>query len=143
MSYSSITAAVADVGLQIRVSTAIQKEAWNSVDFSVTEFAAHARANPEMAMRQLMYPVAIDTEAAYYAAVQAGRGSPGHDPDVITDQAILSAVQAHWIMDEVLPQLAGMVYTPQQPPPYNPMDEPGYVQPPLPEVPPDIPPPEE
>ena len=48
----------------------------------------------------LMYPVAVDTEAAYEAALQAGRGAPGNDSDIITDGALTSSIGAHWPFDE-------------------------------------------
>jgi len=44
----------------------------------------------------LMYPVAVDTEAAYESALQSGRGAPGHDADIITDAALTAAIGAHW-----------------------------------------------
>lgn len=99
MSYTSVTRATQDTDLQARVSAAVQKEAWNNPDLSATVFALLARQNPASGMVQMMYPVAIDTEAAYESALVAGRGAPGHDTDVITDGALLSAVQAHWPPD--------------------------------------------
>jgi len=98
MSYSSITRASNDQDLQARVSAAVQKEAWNNATFEGTTFAEQVRTNPQVAL-QLMYPVAIDTEAAYESALTSGRGAPGHDADVITDAALLSSVQAHWPPD--------------------------------------------
>jgi hypothetical protein len=44
----------------------------------------------------LMFPVAVDTEAAYETAVNSGRGAPGHDVDIITDAALTAAVSTHW-----------------------------------------------
>jgi hypothetical protein len=50
----------------------------------------------QIGVEPLMYPIAVDTEAAYEAAIQAGRGSPGHDLDIITDGALTSSINAHW-----------------------------------------------
>jgi hypothetical protein len=47
----------------------------------------------------LMYPIAVDTEAAYETAVNSGRGAPGYDVDIITDAAITAAIAAHWPPD--------------------------------------------
>jgi hypothetical protein len=54
-------------------------------------------------MSQLIWPVscATDIEAAYESAILANHPNPGGDPSVITDQMILSAVQAH--MSEITP----------------------------------------
>jgi hypothetical protein len=48
-------------------------------------------------MVQLIWPVssATDIEAAYESALAAHNPNPGGDPSVITDQMILSAVQAN------------------------------------------------
>lgn len=47
---------------------------------------------------QLVWPIAAssDIEAAYAYALANGNPDPGGDETVITDQMILSAVQAHW-----------------------------------------------
>jgi len=47
-------------------------------------------------LNQLMWPVAVDTEAAYESALLAGRGAPGFDPDIITDAALTASINAHW-----------------------------------------------
>jgi hypothetical protein len=59
--------------------------------------AQEGAESPLMAMSSLMWPVscATDIEAAYESAVLAGNEHPGSDPSVITDQMILSAVQAN------------------------------------------------
>jgi len=98
LSYSSINTATDDVALQARVEAAIQKEALSG-SVADSDFAASALADPVWAMGRMMYPVAIDTEAAYESALAAGNPDPGGDPSVVTDGAILSAVQAHWPED--------------------------------------------
>ena len=51
----------------------------------------------------LMWPIAADQEAQYEAALQAGRGAPGHDTDIITDAALLSGVKSFWPADPETP----------------------------------------
>lgn len=60
--------------------------------------AAEGAADPSAAMWHLRWPVAAtsDIEAAYAYALGSGNPNPGGDDTVITDQMILSAVQAHW-----------------------------------------------
>lgn len=99
MSYSTITQATRDQDLLDRVIAAVAKEANDNPDLMATDFGAFARSNPLQAGNQLMYPIAIDTEAAYASALAAGRGAPGHDSDVITDEALLASVQANWPPD--------------------------------------------
>jgi len=59
--------------------------------------AAEGSDNPVQAMWTVIWPVsaAADIEAAYASALAAGNPDPGGDESVITDQMILSAVQAH------------------------------------------------
>lgn len=54
--------------------------------------------DPISAGANLRWPVAAtsDIEAAYASALAAGNPNPGGDESVITDQMILSAVQANW-----------------------------------------------
>lgn len=53
---------------------------------------------PDLVMYLVRWPVAAmsDIEAAYASALAAGNPNPGGDEAVITDQMILSAVQANW-----------------------------------------------
>jgi len=59
--------------------------------------AAEGRPNPVTAADQIRWPIAssADIAAAYASAVAAENPNPGGDESVITDQMILSAVQAH------------------------------------------------
>lgn len=59
--------------------------------------AQEGATEPENTADQILWPVsaAADVEAAYASAVIAGNPNPGGDESVITDQMILSAVQAH------------------------------------------------
>lgn len=95
MSYATIATSVNDPELQHRTQAAVAQEAWSGAASS-TAFGAAARADSGGAMLQLIWPVATDNAAAYESAVIAGNPNPGGDPSVITDAAILSAVQAHW-----------------------------------------------
>jgi hypothetical protein len=99
MSYSTISQATVDVPFQNRVAAAVAREAWNSASLAATAFGELARESTWSAMLQMIWPVAIDTEAAYESAVIAGNPDPGGDPAVVTDAAILSATQAHWPPD--------------------------------------------
>lgn len=65
----------------------------------VTASAAQEGADdPIGTMFRLIWPVAVlpDIEGAYASALAAGNPNPGGDEAVITDQMILSAVQANW-----------------------------------------------
>lgn len=83
MSYSSIFACAHDPALLGRVTAAAADE---------------GSAEPDRHASQLIWPVsaASDIEAAYASALAAGNPNPGGDEAVITDQMILSAVQANW-----------------------------------------------
>jgi len=95
MSASSISQAANDPELRARVLAMAHKE----LEFDETK--ASSMYGRQLAAgvtneQPLMYPVAVDTEAAYETALAAGRGAPGHDQDIITDAALTSAVNAHW-----------------------------------------------
>lgn len=82
MSYATINACANDADFQGRLTAAA---------------AAEGAADPSgVMMFALRWPVAAtsDIEAAYASAVAAENPSPGGDESVITDQMILSAVQA-------------------------------------------------
>lgn len=82
MSYSSIFANANDQAFLGRLTAAAAQE---------------GRTDPPSAAYALRWPVcsSSDIEAAYASALAAGNPDPGGDPAVITDQQILSAVQAH------------------------------------------------
>lgn len=86
MSYSTINQCAHDEALRGRVYAAA---------------AAEGALNPESTGARLVWPVAAaaDVEAAYASALAADNPDPGDDPAVITDQMILSAVQANWPPD--------------------------------------------
>ena len=83
MSYSTINQCANDQSFVGRLTAAV---------------AAEGEADPLPTMYGLRWPVAAaaDIEAAYASALAAGNVDPGGDEAVITDQMILSAVQANW-----------------------------------------------
>ena len=95
MSFASMQRAAQDGDLMNRVTAAAQKEILYNEDLAATLFGQELRRGYGN-VSPLMWPVAVDTEAPYEAALLAGRGAPGHDSDVITDAQITSAVIAHW-----------------------------------------------
>lgn len=95
MSAASISRAAKDPELRARVLAMAYKEL--QADPVKQESSYGQRLSQGLANEEpLMWPVAIDTEAAYEAALQAGRGAPGHDNDVITDASLTSAIGVHW-----------------------------------------------
>lgn len=98
MSYTLITEASRDPALLDRVAAAVSREALDNPTFGETPFGRQALTGLYPLPPPFAYPVAIDTAAAYESAVIDGNENPGGDPAVITDEAILAAVQAHWPM---------------------------------------------
>lgn len=95
MTAASIARAANDEQLKARVQAMASKEILYNADLAATAYGQDVAGGfPNLA--KLMWPVAVDTEAAYETAVNSGRGAPGHDVDVIPDAAITSAVVAHW-----------------------------------------------
>lgn len=111
MSLSSIARAATDSQLISRVHAAAYQALMADPEKAKTTLGK-ALANPSPGFNDpvtpLMWPVAIDTEAAYEYALLGGNGSPGYDVAVITDAAITDSVNANWPMDaapEVPPPL--------------------------------------
>ena len=82
MSYNSINACASDVTFQNRVIACV---------------ATQDRDRPADVMWEVIWPVscASDVEAAYASALAADNPNPGGDETVVTDQMILSHVQAN------------------------------------------------
>jgi hypothetical protein len=82
MSYSSINKCAGDEAFLGRIAACAAQE---------------GAADPDSAKYALRWPVASasDIEAAYASALAANHPDPGGDDSVITDQQILSAVQAN------------------------------------------------
>jgi hypothetical protein len=95
MTAASIHQAANDPQLQARVLSIAQKEIVYNDHLAGTTFGKQLQAG-NVGLMALMWPIAADQENAYAAALQAGRGAPGHDRDIITDEAILSGVISFW-----------------------------------------------
>lgn len=82
MSYFTISRCASDGPFQQRVTACLAQE---------------GHGEPGTVLTQYVWPVAsaADIEAAYASAIAAGNENPGGDESVITDQMILSAVQAY------------------------------------------------
>ena len=83
MSYETINQCAHDTSLIGRITACAAQE---------------GAADPEIAANELRWAIssAADIEAAYASAVAAENPDPGGDDSVITDEMILSAVQANW-----------------------------------------------
>ena len=100
MSFTTLAQATRDAALRDRVVAASQKEARNNPTAAGTDFGRAIVNDPTTAVWDVLsWPVALNTEAEYESAVVGGNPNPGGDPAVITDQAILSSVQAAWPAD--------------------------------------------
>ena len=101
MSANSIAMAAVDSDLIRRVSALAQKELIYDETKANSSYGRMI-ANGGMP-NQLVWAVAVATEAAYESALVSGRGAPGHDSDVITDGDITSAIVANWPPDPNAP----------------------------------------
>lgn len=100
MSYASIYQSTRDEPLRQRVTAGIGKETWNNPSFGDTVNGERVKTfGPQQFLEYFMWPVGIANEAAYDSALAAGNPNPGGDPAVITDGAILSAIQTNWPPD--------------------------------------------
>lgn len=95
MSQTTINQAANDVDLQKRVQSAVYAEAFNNPNLADNTFADQVRRGFSN-LTSMYFAVAVSTELQYESGILTGRGSPGHDRDVITDLDILAAVQANW-----------------------------------------------
>lgn len=95
MTMATIYRAANDPELQARVFAAAHREMIYDDALANSAYGRQLRQGVNN-VQPLMYPIAVDTEAAYESAVNSGRGAPGHDVDIITDAALTSAVTTHW-----------------------------------------------
>ena len=119
MSASSISRAANDPQLQARVLAIAQKELVYNTDLAETQYGRDLKTSSFPNIMPLMWPIASHQEAQYETALQAGRGAPGHDSDIISDDAILSGVISFWPQDQVMtsPLVAPQsVEAPEEPP---------------------------
>jgi hypothetical protein len=98
MSFNIVSQAANDPNLQIRIQAAAYGEAINNPVLAATAFGAQVRLGYAN-MTGLHWAVGQTVQAEYEGGVLAGRGTPGHDPDVVTDGQITSAVVANWPPD--------------------------------------------
>jgi hypothetical protein len=98
MSQTTVARAANDVDLQKRVQASVYSEAIGNQDLADTDFARMVKQGYAN-LTALYWAVADAVEAAYENGILVGRGSPGHDIDVVTDAAITSAVVANWPPD--------------------------------------------
>jgi hypothetical protein len=98
MSFNTQSRAANDSDLRTRITAAVYAEASNSPTLGSTVFAAQVLGG-NANLTSMFWQVAHAVEAAYEAGVTSGRGSPGHDNDVVTDGAITAAVVANWPPD--------------------------------------------
>jgi len=103
MSLSSIARAAVDEQLIVRVQAAAHQVIMTDTDKASTVLgkalltpSGPGFTNP---VSSLMWPVAVDTAAAYEYALLGGNGSPGFDVSVITDAAIITSVNDNWPME--------------------------------------------
>lgn len=102
MSFTTTARAANDADLQQRVIAATYSEATGNPTLADTAFAAQVRAGFAN-LTGMFWAVADAVDAEYESGLLAGRGSPGHDADVVSDAAITSAVVANWPPDEPAP----------------------------------------
>jgi len=95
MTAASIYQAANDPELQARVLAIAQKEIVYNTHLAGTAFGLQLKAGMVNIM-PLMWPIAADQEVTYANALAAGRGAPGHDKDIIADDALLSGVISFW-----------------------------------------------
>ncbi len=106
MTASTVSRAARDPDLIARVTALAHREIVFDPDLAETDFGRQL-ASGAGNVNALMYPIAVDTEAAYETAVNSGRGAPGYDVDIITDAAITAAIAAHWPPDLAPPTAPG------------------------------------
>jgi len=98
MSQNTVARAANDPDLQKRVQAAVYSEAIANPELADTQFATQVK-NGGGNLTGLYWAVADAVDLEYESGINAGRGSPGYDADVVTDGAITSAVVANWPPD--------------------------------------------
>lgn len=95
MSTNSIARAAKDQDLRDRITAAANHLVQNDPMFGQTEFG-YKLLNGFTSVDGLVWQVAVAVEAEYEYAIMQGRGAPGHDIDIITEDQLNAAVKAHW-----------------------------------------------
>ena len=85
MSYNTIAQCAVDESMLRRVKAAVSTQ-------------PESPPIPDPVAYQIVWPLSAsaDIEAAYASALASNNPDPGGDETVVTDQMILSAVQANW-----------------------------------------------
>lgn len=96
MSFNSLAAQVRDAALLERIGACVNQEARENPTLAGTRLGVQVSTLMVEPAPPFIWPVALATEAEYESALAADNPDPGGDPAVITDQAIVSAVQANW-----------------------------------------------
>lgn len=99
MSYNTLALQVHDQALLDRIDAAVQQEARENPAVAATSTAQRVRQNVGGTVEYFTWPVALATEAEYASALAGDNPDPGGDEAVITDNMVLSAVQANWPVD--------------------------------------------
>lgn len=99
MSYNTLAVQVTDQALRDRVNAAIHQEAIENPAVADTVTAKGILTGAAGVVDQFVWPVSLNTEGEYESALAGGNENPGGDESVISDQMILSAVQANWPPD--------------------------------------------
>jgi hypothetical protein len=114
MTAATMARAATDEQLKSRVMALAQKEIIYNETLANTEFGKRL-ASGFGNVEPLMWPIAVDTEAAYETALASGRGAPGHDMDVIPDAALTSAINVHWPLTDAEKPVEAPEYVPIEP----------------------------
>ena len=96
MSASTIDRAANDPDLRKRVDAIVYKILATDVDKMNSEYGKRVRSGMGVPQTNAYYVVAVACEQQYLSGIYDGRGSPGHDEDVISDDAITAALLAAW-----------------------------------------------
>lgn len=99
MSYTTLYQQTTDTAFTNRIVAAVEQEAWENPTLGDTGYGHAVKNGAVSPLVYFPWPVAVATEDAYAYAVESGNPNPGSDPTVITDEAILAAVQTVWPME--------------------------------------------
>lgn len=102
MTAISIDRAANDPDLRKRVDALLYKILATDTEKMESEYGRRIRFGMTP-LTPAYYVVAVACEDQYLSGIYDGRGSPGYDHDVITDEAITAALLAQWPADPVTP----------------------------------------
>jgi hypothetical protein len=105
MTLNTTVRAQGDPDLRARIDASIFEQAINNPNIKDTVMAGQVKGGYAPPFTALYWAVAQAVDDDYQAGIEQRRGSPGHDPDIVTDQAITDAVVANWPPDPPTPAL--------------------------------------